>query len=142
MLEHVRTDVDALEMICSQVFAKQQHKRLVVEELLQTLKRKLIQVVEDLDYVQFGIRIVFDQAEHHFRVDEAAKIEHKVLNCDTELIQVFSKCNSDVTLEELCEVILAVMLATHEVQRVEIAGVVLAQVAYKVFVNYFITDGR
>ena len=75
-------------------------------------------------------------------MDEAAKIEHKVLDCNTELIQVFSKCNSDVALEELCEVILAVMLATHEVQRVEIAGVVLAQVTYKVFVNYFITDGR
>ena len=62
MLEHIRAGMNALEMICAQVFTQQKHQRWIVQELLQSLERKLVQVIEDLDYVQFALGVVFDQS--------------------------------------------------------------------------------
>ena len=75
-------------------------------------------------------------------MNEASKIEYEIINCNVKLIQIFAKGNLNVALKELCKVILAVMLATHEVKSIEIARVVLAQVTDEVLINDFVSDCR
>ena len=132
--------MDALEAVSSHVLTQKQHQRRIVEKLLQSFQRELVQVVEYFDNIQLGIRIVLYQSEHHFRVDETAKIEDKVLHWDIKPFQILAERDLDVALQELGEVTLAVMLAAHEVQCVEITGIVLAKVTHQILVNNFITN--
>lgn len=75
VLDHVRTLVDADKAILLQVGHKEQHQALVVQEVLQSLQRELVQVVVNAHNLHFHQGVVLEELEHQLRVDQTSEVE-------------------------------------------------------------------
>ena len=80
MLQHIARRMDARKPVRLEIVDEQKHQRLVVEELLETLKGELVEVVVYADHLHLGYGVVFQQFEHLLGIDETAQIEDKILH--------------------------------------------------------------
>ena len=67
--------MDTRVPIDPQVVHEEQHQALIIQKVLQSLERELVQIVVDGDDLHLDQRVVLEQLEHELWVDEAAQVE-------------------------------------------------------------------
>ena len=82
VFNHIRARVDPSEAIDLKIVDEEEHEALVVKEVLQTLQRELVEVVVDAHHLDLLHGVVLEHLEHQLGVDEAAKVEDKVVKRD------------------------------------------------------------
>lgn len=100
---HVWRLLDTLKGVFPQVEQNQENHWFGLQQQLQSLKTKFVEVVVDLDdSAPFALGI--EHFQHHFGVDQTAKSEHNVMFVHLQLLKQ-SRCKAevDVVAEEVSE---------------------------------------
>lgn len=140
VLNHVGTHVNALECVCLEIVDKEKHQALVVEEMLESFERELVEVVVNADNLHFDQGVVFEQFEHQLWIDETAQVKDQVRNWNLQPLDLVLECCFHIAFKHLREVSCLQLLYPFHLHLVEVLAVELAEVAHQVFVNDLVAD--
>ena len=126
--------------IDAQVVDEKEHQALIVEKMLEALERELVEVVVDADDLDLDQRVVLEQLEHEFGVDEAAQVEDQIGNWYFQFFDLLCECAFNIAFEDLSKVTRLQLFESLHLHLVEVLRVVFAQVTHQVLVDDLVPD--